>query len=262
MKKSRIGRAVLHASVLLVSITLFAASTRADDRATCHDQNASAEVAIAACDRLISSRRLKSHDLALEYNRRGFLYEKRSDHDRALADFNQAIRLDSNLAVVYNNLGWVYNNKGEFDRAIPDFDRAIRLNQNLVIAFTNRALAFNGKHDYDRAISDLDQAIRLDPATRLPSPGVDSAFRKKVNTIALSMTSMKQFAWIRVSHSPTTTWVGHTTAKASMIVQSRDWIARSSSIRTLRWPSVIAALRTTARGITTVRFWTSTRQYG
>ena len=50
----------------------------------------------------------------------------------------------------------------DYDRAIADFDQAIRLDAKNANAFYNRGIAYHEKHDYDRAIADFDQAIKLD----------------------------------------------------------------------------------------------------
>ena len=53
--------------------------------------------------------------------------------------------------------------KTMIDRAIEDYDQAIRLNPNFAEAFYNRGVAYDGKGQPDRAIEDYDQAIRLNP---------------------------------------------------------------------------------------------------
>src|SRR3954447_21802894 len=67
-----------------------------------------------------------------------------------------------NRVVAYNNRGLALNNKGEYDRAIRDFDEAIRLDPRYVHAYSNRGWALNNKGEFDLAMRDLDQAIRLD----------------------------------------------------------------------------------------------------
>jgi regulator of sirC expression with transglutaminase-like and TPR domain len=47
-------------------------------------------------------------------------------------------------------------NRG-YDRAIQDFDQAIRLDPNNVLALNDRGTVYNSKHEYDQAIQDLDQ---------------------------------------------------------------------------------------------------------
>jgi Flp pilus assembly protein TadD len=48
-------------------------------------------------------------------------------YGRAIADFNEAIRLDPNDASAYTARGNAYNATGEIDRADADFNQAKRL---------------------------------------------------------------------------------------------------------------------------------------
>jgi tetratricopeptide (TPR) repeat protein len=63
----------------------------------------------------------------------------------------------SDLAGAFNNRGHAYNVEREYDRAIQDFDQAIRLDPNNVLALNDRGTVYNSKHEYDQAIQDLDQ---------------------------------------------------------------------------------------------------------
>jgi tetratricopeptide (TPR) repeat protein len=56
-----------------------------------------------------------------------------------------------------------YLKKGDDDRAIADYDQALKLDPNYALAYNNRGNAHFLKKNYDRAIADYDQAIRIDP---------------------------------------------------------------------------------------------------
>ncbi len=131
------------------------------DQATCRD--ASGDTAIAACDRAIASGALAETDLAAAFVSRGVEYGKKQDYDRAIADYNQAIKLDPNSALAFRNRGLAYYYKQDYDRGIADYNQAIKLDPNSAIAFYNRGLAYYYKRDYDRAIADYNRAIKLDP---------------------------------------------------------------------------------------------------
>ena len=68
-----------------------------------------------------------------------------------------------NLAGTFYNRGNAYGRKGDYDRAIQDYDQAIRLNPNYANAFNNRGNAYRNKQDYDRALADYEAAARIDP---------------------------------------------------------------------------------------------------
>ncbi len=96
------------------------------------------------------------------YTNRGDVWSQ-GDFDRAIADYDEALRLNSRSVLAFSHRGIAYYYKGDYDRAIADYDEAIRLNPKYAAAYTNRGRAWYGKHDYDRALADLDKAIRLDP---------------------------------------------------------------------------------------------------
>lgn len=96
------------------------------------------------------------------YDRAGASYLK-GDYERAIQDYDQAIRLNPRFAKAFCNRGTTYAGKSDYDHAIQDFDQAIRLDPSFALAFSSRGLAYDKKGDYDRAIQDFDQAIRLNP---------------------------------------------------------------------------------------------------
>jgi tetratricopeptide (TPR) repeat protein len=89
---------------------------------------------------------------------RGASYNNKGEYDRAIADLNDAIRLDPNLAFAYTNRGFSYNNKDECDRAIADLSNAIRLDPNSAAAYNNRG-------------HQLQQEARLRPRNTRLRPG-------------------------------------------------------------------------------------------
>ncbi len=121
------------------------------------------DLRISGCTSVIQSGREKPNGLASAFNSRGNAYWAKKDYDHAIADYDQAIKLNPSDAVFFNNRGGALVGKGEVDRGITDFDQAIRINPNLTRAFIDRGHAFRGKGLFDRAIADYDQAIKLDP---------------------------------------------------------------------------------------------------
>jgi len=108
--------------VLLWTMAIwFPTPALADDGSVCGSDTLSADAALAACTRLIASGRYFGAGLAIAFTNRGRAYEKKGDHDRAIADYSEAIRLNPKDAMAFNNRGVAYKAKGDLDRATADF---------------------------------------------------------------------------------------------------------------------------------------------
>jgi tetratricopeptide (TPR) repeat protein len=107
-------------------------------------------------------------DDALGLLRAGLAARSRGDFGAAVKFYTQAIDTGSlsgaNLAVVLASRGVAYDMTGEIDRAIDDFDTAIRLSPELGTTYIYRGLAWAKKRDFNRAIVDFTEAIRRDPS--------------------------------------------------------------------------------------------------
>ena len=123
----------------------------------------SADQRINGCTSIIQSSRETRRNVAIAYYSRGLAYYDKGDDDRAIAEFNEAIRLDPKFAYAYSSRGLAYDHKGDLGHADPDYNEAIRLDPKYAQAYFNRGNAYYQKGDDDRAIADYSEAIRLDP---------------------------------------------------------------------------------------------------
>ncbi len=87
--------------------------------------------------------------------------------DQAIQLFTRAIesgRLSpTNLAVAYNNRGSAYDDQGHSDRAIQDFNQALKIKPDYAEAFYNRSFAYEKKGLLALALKDIEKAVRLQP---------------------------------------------------------------------------------------------------
>jgi tetratricopeptide (TPR) repeat protein len=97
------------------------------------------------------------------YINRGAAYLSKGDHDRALKDFNHAIKLRPNQPLTYANRATVYFAKQDYDHALDDLNQVIKLQPDFALAYWKRGGVYYLKGDYDRALADLNQAIKLQP---------------------------------------------------------------------------------------------------
>jgi len=161
----------------------------ADKRPDNHRAQTNIGLAYAARGRLAIA--IKHYDASLalrdddpdSYVNRGVALARSGQADRALADFNEALRLNlpkleryvregreippnlrKKYSSVYNNRGVIYKNKGMIDRAVRDYDRAIELNPLDANAYCNRAIAYQVRGEHERSLADLEQSIAIDPS--------------------------------------------------------------------------------------------------
>ncbi|MDA7858691.1 trypsin-like peptidase domain-containing protein [Mariniblastus sp.] len=97
------------------------------------------------------------------YYKRGRAYEKIDDYDNAISDYTQAIQFDQESPILYGTRGWAYLSKEEWNSAIVDFTQSIRFDPQDAFVYYGRGEAYLSKKYYKNAIADLTQAIQLDP---------------------------------------------------------------------------------------------------
>ena len=84
------------------------------------------------------------------------------DHDRAIADLDRGLQLaPASEALTIRGFAW--KRKGDKEKAMADFDEAIRLNPREALAWRVRGATWAGKADYQRALADYTESLRIDP---------------------------------------------------------------------------------------------------
>jgi lipoprotein NlpI len=119
------------------------------------------DLAIDGCSLVIDSGELSDRDLAIAFANRGLAYFNKRDYDRAIQDFDQAIRFDPDATDYFYRRGLAYFEKNDYDRAIENFNEALKLGPENVSILRQRGSAFEAKKEYDHAIRDYDRAISL-----------------------------------------------------------------------------------------------------
>ena len=97
---------------------------------------------IADCGGLIGNEKAPKADRTKALIARGAAYDRKDQIDRAIGDYDIALRLDPSLADIFNARGELWRRKGDRPRALADFGAAIKLNPSHVAAKANyKALA-------------------------------------------------------------------------------------------------------------------------
>src|ERR1051325_7943219 len=97
----------------------------------CKARNATHDERITGCTKLIEAKTETGRSLAIAYCNRGFALTEKNELDEALADLEQAIKIDPTDACPFNNRGRVFTLKGDLERATADYDQAIKLDPKL-----------------------------------------------------------------------------------------------------------------------------------
>jgi len=131
------------------------------------EHNETDDEMIAACTSLIALPQLDARQRSLAYSYRASGYQGKNDLERALADANEAIKVDASSSRAFYRRGDVYKNLHQDERALTDFNESIRLDPKVPVYFVDRSNIYLDLKQFDPAIRDLDEALRLDPADEI-----------------------------------------------------------------------------------------------
>lgn len=98
---------------------------------------------------------------------RGLAYALEDDVDRAIKDFDTALRLNPRLAAAYHARGMALMKKNNLEDALKDLQEAINLSPSWQF-YEGAAVLFEAKHEWSEALKDIDRAIELDPKAPIP----------------------------------------------------------------------------------------------
>jgi tetratricopeptide (TPR) repeat protein len=97
---------------------------------------------IAVCGVLIDNDKTVRSDRVRALIARGGVYDRKDQIDRAIGDYDVALRLDPSLADIFNARGELWRKKGDRPHALSDFAAALKLNPQHEAARANyRSLA-------------------------------------------------------------------------------------------------------------------------
>jgi len=143
-----------------IAAICFVSAAAADDGEVC--VRGSGDTSIEACTHAIKSGRYDKRNLAIVYSNRGNQWDRMGQFEKAIADHNEAIRIDPTYGAGYMHRGNIYARHGDYDRAIADQSEAIRLGPRDADVFYNRGYTYSHKGDHERAVADYTAGIELD----------------------------------------------------------------------------------------------------
>jgi tetratricopeptide (TPR) repeat protein len=145
---------ILNRRSLTAPLVLFSVSpcVAADGRKECQSGQ------VDSCTQILQANPADFNALA----NRGIGLRVSGEYDRAIADFDAAVRVNPDIAGLYLERGLAYEAKGKHLLAIRDFGEAIQRKPELVQAHFGRTIAYQAAGQRDLSIVDMDSAMRLD----------------------------------------------------------------------------------------------------
>ena len=126
------------------------------------------------------------NDLAIAYLNRGGTYGTIGNHEEALKDYGECIRIreslheagrlydENDLASAYMNRGVTYDDMGKYEEALKDYGKCIAIRESLheagrlydigdlaTVMLNKGILLATGLHDTDGALEIINHAIRV-----------------------------------------------------------------------------------------------------
>ena len=126
---------------------------------TCKNENVEKAVGVAACDQVLANAGLDANARSDLLTRRAYL---RNQTPEALADLNEALRLNPDNVWSLARRGAHWLGERDFTRAASDLNKSIGLNSTYEYSWQVRGDMYYQQQQYDRAIADLTEAIKLD----------------------------------------------------------------------------------------------------
>jgi tetratricopeptide (TPR) repeat protein len=97
------------------------------------------------------------------YYNRGHAYRAMGNFNKALADYDEAIRLAPKDLRSYCGRARAFEEMGQFDKARADYDQATRFNATTAPDYLMIGYAQFAKGNYRAAASDFEKALRMSP---------------------------------------------------------------------------------------------------
>src|SRR3954471_12863162 len=133
---------------------------------------------VTSCGPVIDNEKTPAADRLRALLARADAFRRQQQDDRAIADYDAALKFDATLADIFNARGELWRSKGERPRALSDFGAAIKLDPQHAAARANykslarelerigAQLAFSNKPSFNCATAarPVEKAICADPA--------------------------------------------------------------------------------------------------
>jgi tetratricopeptide (TPR) repeat protein len=145
------------ASVCLAG--LLCTPVRAETALDCFSENR--ELWIPGCSALIELGNLEPGYLSRAYAMRALGYSLNGEYDRAISDYDAAIKIAPDFAVALNNRAWAYFKSGRGQGGLADVEKSLKLNPLSEHTWDTRAHIRQVMGNFAGAFEDYEKAIQV-----------------------------------------------------------------------------------------------------
>ena len=108
---------------------------------------------------------------------RGDISFQSRSYQKAIENYESAIKLDPNHDRAYHKIGIVYFNLGLYEKAIEYYEKAIDINPNKIEAYHGRGIVYHMMSNHQKGVDDLTKALEIDDSVEV----TDSMFPLRAN---------------------------------------------------------------------------------
>ncbi len=139
------------------------ASALSENIRVCHE-GAFPDRRLAACSAVVAHADAEIAQRVDALVQRGMLRADEGQHERAIADFGRALRLDANNSGALTERGAVHEARGAYDIAVRDYDAALAIDPRNTLAAYRREQALQGRLDnLQQEIAQLTETLMREP---------------------------------------------------------------------------------------------------
>jgi tetratricopeptide (TPR) repeat protein len=119
-------------------------------------------------------------------DRKHWLENSQEEWKKCIVDASEALKTNQHLAKAYLTRGWGYAKLSIADRALADFNAAIREDPKFCNAYRNRAILFFNQRLYDASIKDFLECEKLEPGSPQTSKALLRCAQQKGDLILIN----------------------------------------------------------------------------